>query len=620
MQLPKLRTATAYVAILSAIGCGDSSLARSTAPSAVAGDVTTPEVMPCYPEYEATCYSDQQLETAVARFGGAVFIGVAPVGYPQPFAAIRTNLIPRWDSLAFEQQIRDLNALGVQTDERFRWIAVVAAHVTPAVAVQVRRLPTTWFIEPQFPLEQRWGGNPATVAGLVKPATLVRALITTEAFPDLTTQQRRDWGVTSIGAPDAWAMGFHGEGMDAGVLDGEPLAAHPDLQAGPPDNRVAIRAIGQFTDEPFGSPNGHATWVVGAIVARDNSFGTVGGAPYARVLHAKVCTATGCPLAGTIDALHWMAINPEIDVVNMSLGGANGQCTLTGHLAAKEIVDSGKVIVTAGGEGGTPVRDQSPWGCYDEADEDGPYDPPGIAGLINVSAHDIRGEPATYTWFDDPGKDMSVGGPGGDDQDGFSDENPYSTFVAGQVLSTTCGDFSGDGYGPCIGTSMAAPYASAVVLLIRQKFPSYTPAQVESAIEQNVTPWPCTARQPCGSGSPPYTWFGTGRVSVSKIFAPPPPSVTINGPDWIDTPGTYTWTANPSGGNGTYTYRWEAKDWNTSTWYFLGSSQNQSRSVTSSTRDFWIRVTVTSGAQTASSTKFVDNLLWDPPCNPGDMC
>lgn len=589
-RVGRLATALAGVCL---VGCGSDDSIAPSGPSRGAVVVQSAiDTVRCAPAYEATCYTDAQLAAAVTRHDGAVFVGIAPAGFPHPFAALRTRRSPSWDSVSFELQLSRLKALGVQVDRRFRHLAVVAAHVPPQLAVDLRRLPTTWFIEPQFPRDLRWGET----RGPARENSLVVSVMSTEGYPNLSAQQLRDWGVSSIGAPDAWTLGFRGERMDAGVLDGEPLESHPDLQAGPPDGLKAIRMTGQFTSEPFGNQTGHATWVVGAIVARNNAFGTVGAAPSARVLAAKVCTASGqCPPVSTLDALYWMAVNPEIDVVNMSYGGANGTCSITEHLALKEVVDSGKVVVTAGGEGSIPTRDKSPYGCYDESDDDGPYDPPGIAGLINVSAHDIRGEPATYTWYDDPGKDLSIGGPGGDDQDGFLNENPYSTFVTGQVVTSTCGDFSGDGYAPCRGTSMAAPYVSAAVLLIRQKNPTLTPAQVESSLELNVASWPCVLRQPCGARTPAYTWFGTGKVNVTRVFAAQPSlTVTISGRSSVRPQATCTWYAASSGGRSPYTYRWQVDG------LIVGSNSNE-LNYTAGTASFTISVTATdAGGATAS--------------------
>jgi len=192
-----LRKVAIAFGALALVGCGaDDSLtpSRASRSPALAQVASTPR---CAPAYEATCYTDDELAAAVTRYGGAVFIGIAPAGFPHPFDAIRTGRNPNWDSVSFELEIDRFRALGLQASRRFRHLGVVAAHVSPQLAVQLRRLPTTWFIEPQFPRNQRWG----VMRGSVLASWSVVALQSAEAYPDLRSQQLRDWGVTSIGAP-----------------------------------------------------------------------------------------------------------------------------------------------------------------------------------------------------------------------------------------------------------------------------------------------------------------------------------------------------------------------------------------------------------------------------------
>jgi hypothetical protein len=78
------------------------------------------------------------------------------------------------------------------------------------------------------------------------------------------------------------------------------------------------------------------------------------------------------------------------------------------------------------------------------------------------------------------------------------------------------------------------------------------------------------------------------------------PTVTVSGPSNVE-PGTYTWTAYPAGGNGSYTYQWQYQNAGSSTWTSLGTGQSQNRDIYASTPSFTIRVTVTSGGYTRTS-------------------
>jgi len=100
--------------------------------------------------------------------------------------------------------------------------------------------------------------------------------------------------------------------------------------------------------------------------------------------------------------------------------------------------------------------------------------------------------------------------------------------------------------------------------------------------------------------------------------------VAISGPTDITQAGTYTWTANPSGGTGNYTYQWQLRNVGSNTWLLLGTGQSQSRNVTSSTPDFYIGVTVTSAWRSVFQSVVVTNELNGGggcgPCSPTCKC
>ncbi|HEX6371931.1 MAG TPA: S8 family serine peptidase [Longimicrobium sp.] len=86
----------------------------------------------------------------------------------------------------------------------------------------------------------------------------------------------------------------------------------------------------------------------------------------------------------------------------------------------------------------------------------------------------------------------------------------------------------------------------------------------------------------------------------------------ITGPSSISTPGTSTWQANASGGDGTFTYAWEYRVQG-GTWSTVGSGSSYSRAVATSDPDFELRVTVTSAGLTATDTHLVDVIPTPPP-------
>ncbi len=114
----------------------------------------------------------------------------------------------------------------------------------------------------------------------------------------------------------------------------------------------------------------------------------------------------------------------------------------------------------------------------------------------------------------------------------------------------------------------------------------------------------------CGGSS----WCDQTLTSGSFFWSPV--SVSISGPNYLPSAGTYSWSANPVPTSGTYTYQWSYMSTGGS-WTNLGTAATQSRSISSGTPDFQLRVTVSSASGSGSYTISVDNALWDPPqCNP----
>ena len=87
------------------------------------------------------------------------------------------------------------------------------------------------------------------------------------------------------------------------------------------------------------------------------------------------------------------------------------------------------------------------------------------------------------------------------------------------------------------GTSFAAPAVSAVAALVWSANPSWTAAMVRSRLMASaVDLGPAGWDQQCGNG----------RVSAVNAVQPPF-TVSISGAALLTLPGTYTWTAQPSG-------------------------------------------------------------------------
>lgn len=99
---------------------------------------------------------------------------------------------------------------------------------------------------------------------------------------------------------------------------------------------------------------------------------------------------------------------------------------------------------------------------------------------------------------------------------------------------------------------------------------------------------------------PNQSYRGCVQISGIAIEAPPPPpppplTASVDGPSVITQKGTYTWTAERSGGSGGYTYQWHIEYLNRNETQTLGTAQTQSLTIYSGDGEFEMSVKVTSG-------------------------
>lgn len=95
-------------------------------------------------------------------------------------------------------------------------------------------------------------------------------------------------------------------------------------------------------------------------------------------------------------------------------------------------------------------------------------------------------------------------------------------------------------------------------------------------------------------------------------------SANITGPSTLHFGSSGTWYANAAGGSGAYTYRWDFRRATATTWtQNVGTGSSYTR--TAPFAPFYLRVTVTSGAETASAEQYVDVPI-DPQTCGGNPC
>ena len=161
------------------------------------------------------------------------------------------------------------------------------------------------------------------------------------------------WASSTSGRRPVHLAGNTGQGVKLAVIDTGLDYIHDD-----PDN-VPYVVDPEFLSNYSGGydfvnndsdpmdDNGHGTHVAGTIAADKNGYLVVGVAPGVDLYALKVLGATGSgDYSGLIAALGW-AVDHDIDVVNISLGGHDASAAL--QTAVANAAAAGLTIVAASG-------------------------------------------------------------------------------------------------------------------------------------------------------------------------------------------------------------------------------------------------------------------------------
>lgn len=267
------------------------------------------------------------------------------------------------------------------------------------------------------------------------------------------------WHHVTVGSPYAWAEGYTGKGVKVAVLD-TGVSSHEDLSI--------EESINKTSDSVATDQNGHGTHVAGIIGAkRDNGKGGAGVAPDATIYNIKVLNANGSGTDSQIYQGIQAAIEKNVDLINMSLGGP-GYNQIMQDIITEAYNKGIAVFVAAGNDGISTVVYPA---CYDH--------------IICVAATDNGNGRADFSTY---GSWVDLSAPGVD------------------ILSCA----SEASYKLDSGTSMACPVATgeAAVILSSGMITSSGSGRVdalESLMKKNVI-------KVSGSG------MGSGITSLTKVF------------------------------------------------------------------------------------------------------
>ncbi len=324
----------------------------------------------------------------------------------------------------------------------------------------------------------------------------------------LYSQQWALSGAAGVNAQAAWDLQIGSASVIVAVVD-TGITPHPDLagrilagydfisdpgiandgdgrDADPSDPGDATRDNECGDGTPGEASFFHGTFVSGIIAANtDNGVGIAGLDWNAKILPVRTLGKCGGTFDDILDGVLWAAGVPVVGVppnpnparvINMSLG-ALGYCPQSLQEAVNAALAQGAVVVVSAGNASVDASNFNPANC---------------SGVITVGASTRQGDIASYTNF---GRRVDISAPGGDGM------------LADWILSTgndgAAGPANAD-YEFAIGTSAAAPHASATASLIIARNANLTPGRIHDIIIGTTRAFAqgsaCAIRDACGSG------------------------------------------------------------------------------------------------------------------------
>jgi subtilisin family serine protease len=328
----------------------------------------------------------------------------------------------------------------------------------------------------------------------------------------------QQWAFNAVDYQSVWPT-TTGAGEKVAVIDTGVRWDHEDLIGNVDDGAdctTASTSDNCTTGTHVGGTDvyGHGTHVSGIIAAHaNNGKGIAGAAPGAHILPVVALDSSGSgTLSAVASAIIW-ATDHGANVISMSLSAYDDNQGV--HDAVNYALGHNIPVVAAAGN-----NFQSSTAPYPPNVVQYPADYDGVISVGSIQDT----SPYTRSSFSNTSSHVALVAPG---------SNIIST------LRTTTSS-----YGDMSGTSMATPYVSAAVALLRSVNQSLTPAQIATALENSAVPLSDSG----GFGS------ATGFGIVNPLGALSQPGVTTTTTSTSSTSSTSTTsTTNPSTSTSTST-------------------------------------------------------------------
>ncbi len=320
---------------------------------------------------------------------------------------------------------------------------------------------------------------------------------TTGPTPSFATPETN---LTVIKAPDMWALGFTGTNVTVAVLDTGVDVTHPDLSAqyrGGTNSWFDPYNIPASTTPYDLSSGPHGTEVLGVILGQDKGGTTIGVAPNAKWIAAKIYADNGsAQTSKVIQALQWVldpdgnSATPDApQVVNNSWTSNTGGCDTNTNWNnyLQPLITAGITPVFSAGNYGPNANTSASPANYSGAFAVGATNNSDVIYNSSSRGPTTCGIPLTPS-------------------------RTFPNVVAPGASIKTTDIYIGVGfnnYTTVSGTSLSAPHVTGAIALLLSAYPTLTVSQLENALSNTALD--------LGTAGVDNT-FGAGRINVLAAY------------------------------------------------------------------------------------------------------
>ncbi len=284
-----------------------------------------------------------------------------------------------------------------------------------------------------------------------------------------------------LGVEGLWAQGYNGSGITVAILDSGADALHPDLQ----DSLVGFRDF--INDHEDLDPsdgidayddNGHGTacaWLVAGSGA-ENGGNYTGMAPGANLLIIKILDAAGNGEESVIAAGIEYAVDQDVDVISISVGGQWVDIAEPSRAMAQEAVSQGvTVVIASGNEGPSAYTMNSPGVTQEVITVGATVGADGVAGFSSRGPV-VNQQTEPYGQFAKP----DLVAPGYNVFSGRATDASFEYSIYNQSQY-------GSSYTMWSGTSASTPQIAGLAALLLDKHVALTPIETKTALMSGAT-------------------------------------------------------------------------------------------------------------------------------------